>query len=278
MLVIHTDYALHDAVTFHDSRTPHPLKYDDPVLITYAVPEEIDYFPKVRHITTPEHYRAIVRHLGFPIRPQFARLSDPQAIHHLRVQYGFDNEVRVVLSMIRSDAEWKPLSKFFRTLLEDENPIPHPLHFIIVYGDFLQLKNEIDQMGSKEGIDITLRAEIPAEEMADYMKIISRAAPWPGVLLSKTGGSMTAEAVAMGVYTVALDIKPHEICNRDYMIRCGMGELFDESNPTEQMDRLLRWKGSPTELYTPSLNWKKNLKRIVQEKIDKQDSSLLITE
>ena len=268
MLVVHTDYEIHASITKFDSITTQVFKMEDPRLVTYTLTDEGDHFSPLEEDTTEEQFHSLFHPLGFPVRREFVRENNPEQIEQLRLKYGFDKDQRGVLLMgFTKDDEEKYLD-WVQSIHQVYKTNLLPIHLIIICGKNSKEYGKLSVMPPKNGVKVTVLQEAAAQEVADYMKIISRAAPKPGLLISKTGGSTTAEAVAMGVFTLALDLFPHEACNRTYMIRCGMGELVDESRLSSQIHQQLQWAGNPGEIYTPQLNWKKNIKKIVKDKID----------
>lgn len=262
MLVVHTDYQIHDAVTQHDGVAPNPLQTDFSGLVKYGLTDERDYYGSVKG-TSREHFQSMVVQIGFPVRPAFVRET---ASVPLRADLGIKPEERVVLMLGHSDLDGPAVHGLVRQILESDTP-SFPTRVVVVCGKSEERKDAIHelikQLPPKEGLHIDVLGFVSAEKMADYMKVVSRVSPFPGVMISKTGGSTTSEALALGVYTIALDVKPEEACNREFMIEKGLAELANPLNFVHQLQQALSWSGTPEEVYSPVLDWKGNLERFI---------------
>ena len=271
MIAVHTDYELSDAVYKFDGVCKLPLNKDDPDLVTYGLTDDENYHEWFKETLRKEIYDGLIKPLGFPIGPMFRREADSSTIAELRVIYQIGLDRRVVLILGNNEAEGTAMNHIIHQLLTAQ--LQYPFCIVAVCGDNEEIQSvvraTINRYPQNNNVTIQLKEKLSPQEMADYMKMASRIAPLPGVMISKTGGSTIAEALEMGVFTLALDILAHELCNRKHIIRKGMGELLDLNIPIPQLERVISWTGKPEEVYKPTLNWRKNLKQMVREKISK---------
>ena len=116
-------------------------------------------------------------------------------------------------------------------------------------------------------IRVKIEGYLEAKELAEYMKAASRVGPFPGLMITKRGGSTTAEATEMGVYTIGLSTISEEECNGHYTNRNGLGEPYDQFSFISQVSNVLKWKGDPSTVYRFPFDWRANLLALVNQKI-----------
>jgi len=275
-LVVHTDYELNNFV-LQDSNCNKPYAFDNSTLIKYCIPheEEDGNLLTVKSRLSESRFNAIVHKTGFPVREAFVREERPEAIAALRSELGIRSEERVILILGHREDSAKML-ELIKLITASGDSFVTPLHIVAVCGDdasvYSQVEQAVKSMPTHAHIRIKQERYLSEEELAKYMKIVSRSSGLGGVMISKSGGSTTAEATAMGVFTLSLQTKASEACNTHYTKEHELGEALIMSQFPSQLIQILKWEGSPDKVYKSPLDWRNNLEGLVRQKI--QESAL----
>lgn len=279
-LLVHTDYEIFRTLIEGEEFSKRPYVYENPSLVQYCVPHEhIDRNRAIIRDNTP-NYNSLVNELGFPIRESFIRENDRNKVLHLRKELGICGEERVVMIMGHHyEPDRAMMIDLVKKLGESSLCFDFPICIVAVCGKNQEVGKEMEtafnRVPDRSGMRLKIEGYLNEEGMAKYMKVISRVAPFPGVLVSKRGGSTTAEAAEMGVYTIGLPTKPKEACNGEYLARHGLGELIQEDQFVNQIATLLKWDGDPDSVYRSPFDWRKNLEALVQRKLREAELATL---
>ncbi len=268
-LVVHTDYKVNQGVVFMSR-----FLNDNPSIVQYCLPHKTKDANRIliEKALTAARYSSLVKEIGFPVRSAFQRETDPAAIDKLRKELKIRSEESVVIIMGHEEPETTQLFKVIRQLKSTPESFAHPLCVIAVTGKendaAKRLKNGLGLMGPHPEVRVIIENYLDEEKMAKYMKIASRVQPIPGVLVSKRGGSTTAESTEMGVYTIWLPTISQEKCNGKYLKRHGLGEEIDINRIVNQIAQAVKWQGNPDTVYRSRLNWRKNLANLIAQKLN----------
>jgi UDP-N-acetylglucosamine:LPS N-acetylglucosamine transferase len=270
-LLVHTDYEVNSSIVHGLKKTA--FSRENPALIQYCVPHE--HFDQNRTTfknLSQNKYVSLVKELGFPVRQSFTRETNPDAILALRKELGIRLEERVVLMLGHRKSDRVLMLKLIEKLSSSSRSFAAPLCIVAVCGSkpssALKVANAVAKIPIHPDIRIKLEEYLVEEKMAKFMKVISRVAPLPGVMISKRGGSTTAELIEMGVFTIMLPSQANEACNGEYISSHQLGELFTERDFVNQISQAIKWNGNRNSVFKSPLDWKQNLQMLVAQKIE----------
>lgn len=272
MLVCHTDYEVDANLTTNDNSSLKPYKNERTHLVQYSIPHlhEDPNRAEIKRKIDFSRFKELFHELGFPIRPSFKREADPQKIASFRSELGILENERVVFMLSPYEREIPKITALLSRLMESPCPFDSPVYLLIVCGNSPAAKMAVQDKIKliPPNLQIRSRIENALDEptMAKYMAVTSRVAPLPGVMITKSGGSTTAEMAEMGVYSLFIETILGEKCNRDFLSMHNLGENLDEEKFLPQLNRTIQWKGTPESVYKPPLNWKVNFDRYIQKK------------
>lgn len=272
-LVVHTDYEVNESVVDDDGACKTPYVFDNSSLIQYCLPHEDTDVNRasMKNTLSAARYKNLVKETGFPVREPFQREIDPTKIAKLRTELGFQGDERAVLMLGHVEPDTTTMIDLINQLRSSKRSFAAPLCIVAVCGKDpgarQKLEGALKTMPSHPDIRIKIEGYLDDAGMAKYMKVASRVAPFPGVMVSKRGGSTTAEATEMGVYTIGLPTLSQEECNGRYTQRHGLGEPYIPILFVDQVSNAVKWKGNPNSVYKSPFDWKTNLLDLVQKKI-----------
>ncbi len=268
-LVVHTDYEVNHSVVFNNR-----FLNDNSSIVQYCLPNQTkdDNRVLIEKALSAARYSSLVKEIGFPIRAAFQRETNTAAIEKLRNELKIRSGESVVIIMGHAEPDTTRMFKIIRQLKAAPRNFAHPLCVIAVTGNekdvASRLKSGLKLMNHNPFVRVIIENYLDEEKLAKYMKVASRVQPIPGLLMSKRGGSTTAESTEMGVYTIWFPTKSKEKCNGDYLERHGLGEEIDPYEFVNQITRAVKWKGNPDTVFKSPLNWRKNLTNLVAEKLN----------
>lgn len=272
-LVIHTDYTVEKAIVEDDGAIKTPYYFENSSLVQYCIPHEDPDANRftINIGTSSKRYQTIVNELGFPVRQSFERELNPEKIQQIRQEFGFKDDERVILLLGHREPDTTKMITIIQKLFETNRLFAHPICMVAVCGKEVanqtKVKNAVKSMPYHPDMRIQFEEYLDETKMANYMKIISRTTLCPGIMISKTGGSTTAEIAKMGVYVICLQTVDKEQCNANYLHRHHLGEIYNESDFVSQVGNALKWNGDRNHVYQSPFDWKTNLETLVKQKL-----------
>jgi UDP-N-acetylglucosamine:LPS N-acetylglucosamine transferase len=173
--------------------------------------------------------------------------------------------------LILGHTEPSKMIELITKLKTSSRSFAYPINIVAVCGkdpDTLnKVNNALKQLPSHPDIRVKLEGYLSESQMAKYMKICSRVTSNPGLMVTKSGGSTTAELEEMGVYAICLPGIPGEIRNAIHLKTHGLGEEIDETRFVDQVAQAIKWNGDRKAVYHSPFDWKANLEALVKQKI-----------
>ncbi len=244
---MHPDFGLCSSL-FEPSipRAPSPVFLFDPQRVTIGVASELaePALPKLQD-GLGESYHQLIHPMGYPVRRPF-RVA-PSHLERLKAKLGLGETERLVLVMMGQNDNGEALEQVARLLYKapvDELP---PLLVIVVCGrdEALKTRLEADFGGGSSATRIRMEGYCEAEEIAAYMHLAAEPGAWRrGVVISKAGGSTTAECARTGAYILVWPGYFWEDGNRRFLLEAGIGEGCSEGDLYGVLGRVLQERPS----------------------------------
>lgn len=270
-IVVHTDYEIVNSSIKSDDH--YYYHYENAKLVKHCLPftvQDVKCYSIMKDFPLSLS-KGLMNITGFPIRKAFKREVSQINIVNLRQQMGVRPNERVVLILGVNNKDKRVMVEIIQAIYFFSQSFPFPIYIV---GVLNEIKDDLDNTlveFVKQYYHPQIRGKIETKldenQLANYMKIISRVSSLPGLMISKSGGSTTAESIEMGVYNICLPTKDQEACNREYLKEKKLGELYEKSNIVQQVINALSWKGDPHTIYHPNLDWQNKIVELVEQQM-----------
>jgi UDP-N-acetylglucosamine:LPS N-acetylglucosamine transferase len=271
--IIHSDYEVDRAYRTTHLHPRIPVVEEECGLVRYGLPDIDpldDTLRELQSCTSKARSDLLIRGVGFPIRPAFKREGNVEEIQKIRKNLGLKEDERMIFVMAHRDEEYAEAKKMIAEIAKTHRDFSNPLCIVAVCGDDLSrqadLKAEIHKNPINYGVRLITKPRLSEQEMADHMKAISRIGPQPGMMMSPTGGSTTAEIAEMGVFVIRMPIRiGKEQANASYLLRHDLCDDLRSTSVVNKVSQALKWRGRPDEVYGPSIKWEEQLSDLYDE-------------
>lgn len=183
----------------------------DPLRIKICVPAES---------CVPDDFKDRIFPLGLPIR---LGIKKEETILMIKEKWNIRPEEKVVMLLMGRHG-MKGLANIIQHVIIDHNLLP-PTVFIAITGNNLEMKNEITSLSDRLPKDSTMRIQahgaLDEYEMSDVLNMAS-------VAVGKSGGSATAELIAMSVYGILFPSSFLEQLNINYLQKIDLAVEIKE--------------------------------------------------
>jgi UDP-N-acetylglucosamine:LPS N-acetylglucosamine transferase len=238
------------------------LRLADParLRVWLAAPDPEADHQRIRRET---RWDSLARVIGYPLRPEFTRETDPAALDALAGSFGVRADERVVVMMMGRDGMGDLLLRLVAAL-DAAGGVPGArLLVAVICGRSERMRAALHDLlapaaRARRGagrLRFMVEGDAPPARVAGWLKLASRVrGARAGAVVSKPGGATTAECAALGAYLVGFAGLPWERPNLEFAIRHGFGEEgCEEGFPARLAGALSRaGDGAP---YTP-VEWR----------------------
>lgn len=174
--------------------------------------------------TTPEHIKSQFECIGYPTRPEFRKIDNPDELALLRQKWDIQpDDTPITVSMGKNGVG--VLEKIFDQLVQLP-PHKTPVKYIFVCGKNEELKNRLEKKLAYRPADqrFAIYGFLPPKEMNELMNISP-------VKITKPGGAVTTEAFVTGTYLLLMGSHPWEEANGAEAVKMGLGQYYQDTIP-----------------------------------------------
>lgn len=186
--------------------------------------------------------------IGYPTRPEFKAITNPQELENLRKKWDIQSdEIAILVSMGKNGVG--TLEKIYDQLA---NLPPRRWKFIFICGKNEELKIRLkSRLSSNSTNRFTICGFLSPEEMNELMNLSL-------VKITKPGGAVTTEALVTKTYLLIMSSHPWEGANGDKIEKLGLGQQFrsDLSLEVQIEESLVKAKTIRAQCSTELPNWK----------------------
>lgn len=185
--------------------------------------------------------------LGYPVCPEFYRITDPDRIASLKTKWGV-NEGEIPIYVLMGKHGTGALIDLY-----EELPCQFPVKYLFICGKNRAIKEELEARPPNKAFSIL--GLLSPTEMNEVMNICDLG-------ITKTGGPAITEPLTTGTPLLIMHIHPWEIVNAEFMANRGYAALHDPATPLqEQIEAALKIR--VPEYPKPLSEWKTRLPDLV---------------
>lgn len=195
---------------------------------------------------------------GYPIREGIGRISDRKTLEHIREHLGVRHNAKVIPIMMGKNGVGV-LKTIAENIVEHEDSFPLDVDFYFLTGDNAALRSDLEKINDRirnQKIRIIPLGLLSASEISNLWNISE-------FLVSKPGGSTTAEVEAVGIPLLSVAALPWELENLQHLERFGLGYDIGTKDISKEMMAYLKMDLRSKIKPHQSLDWKKNFDRML---------------
>ncbi len=197
---------------------------------------------------------------GFPVRDGIEPITDINKLKGIRNHFKARADSKIV-SVVMGKNGTSLLRGIVQDLINSESKFASKVDVFVATGANTQIKREIDTLvGGLKGDNLRI---ISLEMLS--AKQISELLNASEFVVSKPGGSTTAEVAAIGVPLIAPQFLPWEEGNLKYLERRGLGYRIDLNHISQEILSFVTRDIRSKVTHHPVLNWKDNFQKLCKD-------------